>query len=443
MSETQAIALPAFIASRVAARPLVAEMARHCEEASICPASLCMQAYDARTTAACDRWACELPSGIHTDVGQLIQDASELAATRWRSWCDGVEPPSHTDEAEGAPPPLGAGLIGAVGTEDAEHPLRATQFSPLRLQRDLTRFADKCAAQGLVDKCRAEERWGDLHRLSDLSDKDASHEWLWVIHPHKAQKLEPEEYVAAVRLRLGCGGPADPTICGNCGVATLTCSGDHALLCAKCESTRGHNALRDELHSMAKSVDSAAETEPEGLIASHPLLRPADVLTGAFHNGRLTAVDVGIISPSALGAGLDCVVSMAQRKAERMQPHADQLEAAGVQYQPFAVSCWGRLHPEATQMLLRLAKRLARRAGTTTHRAVLRQLVARVTTTVMRRAARMLLRSSPLASLDDDEVGPAVEPPLTHHAELRAGHPGICHLPPLYPVPPNSAAPGT
>ena len=95
------------------------------------------------------------------------------------------------------------------------------------------------------------------------------------------------------------------------------------------------------------------------------------------------------------------------------------------------------------QMLLRLAKRLARRAGTTTHRAVLRQLVARVTTTVMRRAARMLLRCSPLASLDDDEVGPAVEPPLTHHAELRAGHPGICHLPPLYPVPPNSAAPGT
>ncbi len=35
------------------------------------------------------------------------------------------------------------------------------------------------------------------------------------------------------------------------------------------------------------SIDSTAATEPQGLTASHPCFRPADVLIGAFHNGHL------------------------------------------------------------------------------------------------------------------------------------------------------------
>ncbi len=174
----------------------------------------------------------------------------------------------------------------------------------------------------------------------------------------------------------------EPAICGNCGVATLTCNAKHALLCARGASARGHNAVRDELHSTAASIDCAAEAEPEGLIASRPYLRPADVLTSAFSNGHLAAVDVGVISPSAAGAGSDCVVTMAQRKIERMQPFAAELEAAGVEYQPFAISCWGRMRPAAFLMLARLAKRMARREGGTSYRAVLQRLVARITTVV-------------------------------------------------------------
>ncbi len=80
MRETQAIALPAFIASRVAARPLVAEMAQHTEEAGLCPAVLCMRTYDARTTAACVRWALDLLAAVHGEGRQLLDDAAELAA---------------------------------------------------------------------------------------------------------------------------------------------------------------------------------------------------------------------------------------------------------------------------------------------------------------------------------------------------------------------------
>ena len=266
-----------------------------------------------------------------------------------------------------------------MGTEDVEHPRGPPQGSALLLQQDLTKIADRCVAAGLVERMRSQERWDDLHRLEDLSSLSVNHEWLWAVHKHKTSRLEADdEFVAAVRLRLGCAGPVEPVQCRCCGTATLGCSGIHGLLCAPGESTRGHNAIRDELHSMAIPIDSAAETEPEGLIPSRPFLRPADVLTGAFHHGRLAAVDVGVICPSASGAGSDCVVTMDQRKRARIHPFSDQLEAGGVDYQTFIVSCWGRLHPAAMVMLTNAAKRTARRRGYTCYRAVLQGLVARI-----------------------------------------------------------------
>jgi len=243
-----------------------------------------------------------------------------------------------------------------------------------------------------------------------------------------------------VRLRLGCGGPEEPAVCGNCNAAILGINGEHCLLCASGESTRGHNRIRDELHSMAKPIDSSAETEPEGLIPSHPRLRPADILTGAFHNGRLAAVDVGVICPSAAGAGLDCVVTMEERKRERMAPLAQELEAAGVEYRPFAVSCWGRLHPNAEQMLANLSKRMARRDGTASQSAMLIRLRSRITTELMRRASRMVLCCLPMGSRAEDDVSLGDdEAPITLEASLRAGHPGLSHLPPLYPAPHSGA----
>ena len=154
----------------------------------------------------------------------------------------------------------------------------------------------------------------------------------------KTKVMSHEEYVEAVRLRLGCGGPEEPSTCGNCGQGTIGCNGGHALLCCKGESTRGHNAIRDELHAIALPVDGNAEMEPEGLVASRPLLRPADVLTSAFHNGRLAAVDVGVISPAASGAGHDCVVTMHERKRARMDPHRDELECSDSEAQQVSPS---------------------------------------------------------------------------------------------------------
>jgi len=313
---------------------------------------------------------------------------------------------------------------------------------PLHVQQRLTRIVDRCSEQGLVVKFQHQERWDDLQRLSDLADKDANHDWLWAIHRHKAQRLEPDEYVAAVRLRLGCAGPEEPTICGNCGCSLLSCAGTHALLCAKGESTRGHNDIRNELHSMASSIDPASELEPEGLIASRPHLRPADVLTGAFNNGHLAAVDVGVISPSAAGAGSNCVATMDARKRERMEPYTDELAAVGVEFHPFALSCWGRLHPSALQMLRNLSKRIARREGQGSQRVVLQRLLARIATAVMRRAARMLLRCLPRSVREGDDGEVLAAPTLSPAVYLRAGDPGDASLP-RFPGEASRVSPGT
>jgi len=106
---------------------------------------------------------------------------------------------------------------------------------------------------------------------------------------------------------------------------------------------------------MAQPLDSTTETEPEDLIPSHPRLHPADILTGGFYNGRLAAVDVGVIRPAAAGAGPDCAATLDERKHDRMSAFTRDLEAAGINYKPFAGSCWARLHPSAELMLANLA----------------------------------------------------------------------------------------
>ena len=123
MREAGAIALPAFLASRVVSRPLVAEMAQHTEDAGLCSSALSLQAYDARTAAAWGEWLCTLPAAVHDEARKLMEDAAEVASTRWRRLCAGDE--ETTVPADGPGPaaaPAAGNLVSAVGTEDVEHP---------------------------------------------------------------------------------------------------------------------------------------------------------------------------------------------------------------------------------------------------------------------------------------------------------------------------------
>ena len=126
--------------------------------------------------------------------------------------------------------------------------------------------------------------------------------------------------------------------------------------------------MRDVLFKAFSQIEPSTEIEPIGLILSRPLLRPADVLTGASGlTGCLAALDVGICSPNARGAGEDCLQTMLNRKNERMIPFESELDQAGVHYKPIIFSCYGRPHADAIKLISSLARRMARRSGKEAH----------------------------------------------------------------------------
>ncbi len=148
--------------------------------------------------------------------------------------------------------------------------------------------------------------------------------------------------------------------------------------------------VRDSTFALVSECDPSAETEPHGLIASHPMLRPADILTSAAGSGRLAALDVGIVSPEARGAGANCVAAMHATKLARYAPHQDELERANVKYEPMVWSAYGRPHANTLRLIRQLAKRAARRRGLLNAGQIERRARAKIGVEIWRRAARMV-----------------------------------------------------
>ena len=120
----------------------------------------------------------------------------------------------------------------------------------------------------------------------------------------------------------------------------LDAQGCHSLCCLGSESTIGHNKLRDAIALGMAVVDPSTVTEAPGLVPSRPELRPANVLTRAARPNGLAAVDVGVASPEAAGAGDDCLEAMATTKYAHYGPAVlAELREAGIEYIPATVSC--------------------------------------------------------------------------------------------------------
>ncbi len=146
---------------------------------------------------------------------------------------------------------------------------------------------------------------------------------MWALNPVTEPVLPEEDWLRAMRLRLGCAHLSHDLLCASCGERVLDRKAYHDPCCARGESTRGHNRVRDVMHSGFVASDPGASVEVLGLIPSHPDRRPADVLTTAAQPNKITAVDVGITAP---GAGEDCVESMRQEKVRKHSPYFPELE---------------------------------------------------------------------------------------------------------------------
>jgi hypothetical protein len=309
-----------------------------------------------------------------------------LAASRdrWQQMA-AVEPRTGQNPGEAA-----RHDIGEDDDSDAARPA-----SSIWIQKKLSALVDGTRAAQLAEKCEAADMIEDALRLADLRDKHQEHSWMWALNPATGPVLPQEDWLRAMRLRLGCTQLSSEVLCASCGRRVLDKPAYHALCCARGESTRGHNRVRNVMHAGFSASDPGAVMEVMGLIPSEPDLRPADVLTVAAKPNVTSAIDVGITAPHASGAGDDCVESMRSQKIRRYAPYLPELQAQGIEYSPATFSAYGRRHPCVTQMVTLAAREAARRKGLGSHNAMLRRWYRSLACEVWRRASRMILACMP------------------------------------------------
>ena len=177
--------------------------------------------------------------------------------------------------------------------------------------------------------------------------------------------------------------------CAACGCRHLDPTGTHATCCAKGESTRGHNDIRDTLLECLREVDSTAEKEVPGLAPSDPHIRPADVLTRTTTRVGEMAIDVMVRSPYAQDAVENPQLEGVQKKVRRYADVQQELLGLGIAYTPFVWSCFGAPDAAVTQALAHAASKAhsASRAGSP--KAALARWRCRIAVAIWKRNARM------------------------------------------------------
>ena len=397
LRSAQDLALPAFLGSRASSRPLVAQLLKRVDKAGLCDAAALMRLYDARTDAAVANFVASLPPAVHGAAKSAYEDCMSESAGWWHQLFDDRNsdcmPPGPDSAAQRHAGRVSAGLVADAGAEDPEHPW--ARGSGPRGQRILCKFVDESLAAGLAQHATESADLFSLARLEDLRHETTDHTWLWNICEQTNTGIhDQEEYVEAVRVRLGCGGLPDPSTCRCCGVAPLDSNGAHASICAIGEATRGHNAIKEIIFDTAHHADPQAELEAKNIVPSRPGDRPADVLTAA--SGCLAALDVGVTSPASAW-GADAAEKMWERKRGERAGIERELLDQGITYMPVVFTCFGRMHPEAVRILNSIGARAARRRGWAVA-AVRRQLHSRIGAALARRAARMSLAACSSAS---------------------------------------------
>jgi hypothetical protein len=257
----------------------------------------------------------------------------------------------------------------------------------------------------LTDKTISEADHERLLRLQDLADRGTCHDWIWAINPAHGRVLSPNEYITAVRLRLGI--PASSFVghrkCAECAAdVTAQTLGPHALLCGRGVRIVGHNHLRDHLLTLARASDPAARLEAAlAADASNPHnRRPADILLSAspFGGGAAgpCAVDVGITAPHNDYAKRADQSPIDEHYKRKMAASKKLCEDAGWQFRPFIVSAYGRPHPDAVLLVHKLCVRAAREYVVEPVPRLEASWWRNATTILMARAAAMVERCRPI-----------------------------------------------
>ena len=100
---------------------------------------------------------------------------------------------------------------------------------------------------------------------------------------------------------------------------------------------------------------------------------------------------MSIVSPEAVGAGLDACAAASDRKYGKYQEYLAELREEGLEYLPVVWSCWGRPGSAASTTVRALACAAARRRGIPDPAVLEQHLNAIVGCFVWKRAACMAL----------------------------------------------------
>ena len=377
------------MASRVSAWPAVRGIFERIEAAGLAPSGSLQSIYQQRTVAARDRLVDCFPEGdsARGSMVAALEESAAAAEVAWQRLVSGENTTSVTSDGNLA----GFASVGeSRGGEESE--ARSTVKA---IQKRLCGLADRYHLDALTEHHRAEGREEDTLRLDDLRDPHQDHSWMCSLNPQVDIVLPEADWLIAMRVRIGCQMLSGEHVCRCCGTHILDSQCFHALCCSIAESTRGHNRIRNTLHAGFSVSDPGAALEVEGLVPSAPDLRPADVLTAAAHETSLAAVDIGIKAPHSRDAGLDCTETMKQDKFQKYQLHLPELEREGILYKPAIFSCFGRRHPDTTDMMTLAARRAARYRGLPDHRSMLRRWYRSASAEVWRRAACMVRSCMP------------------------------------------------
>ena len=146
--------------------------------------------------------------------------------------------------------------------------------------------------------------------------------------------------------------------------------GDHALHCQDDHGMKGgrHDRIRDLVYKEAQRASLSPTMEMPGLVPGSQS-RPADVYIPSWMDGKKTAFDISVVSPTQ-----DAIVDRAadspaaaidMRKASKCRLHFDQCRAQGIAFYPVVVETFGGWDSEALKLLKDLARQGARRWGKT------------------------------------------------------------------------------
>ena len=225
------------------------------------------------------------------------------------------------------------------------------------------------ALQTLLSETLSRE--GDAREIARFASVSlpGSHagDWLTTVpSPSLGLLLKPQEFIAALRYRLGHPVYTRDGPCPACGQPSDRL-GDHSLNCAwQGERIARHNWLRDELFNAAVSASLGPTREGRALLPGEGG-KPADVFIPHWAGGKDVALDVTVVNPlqDALvqGAATTPGHALAIAHKRKLDKSWEPCHLQGITFIPVAVESLGAWHKSAISEVKKLGCAKARQLG--------------------------------------------------------------------------------